>query len=108
MGLGFGCRSSCGDSPVRGNPIPSRYTVRRVQPVGRNLVAMLNYPDAINFEGNKILVFEDMTIQELDQQTAIDPHFTKFGKLLARFRPTRRGWEAALIAAEMFRGGSDD
>ncbi len=63
---------------------------------GRFILIEINYPDCTNFEGNKILVYEDVTLSRLLKQGSIDPHFTnnkKFAAPIARFIPTPRGWD---------------
>ncbi len=66
---------------------------------GRFLLIEINYPDCTNFEGNKILVYEDVTLSQLIKQKSIDPHFTsnrKFKAPIARFIPNARGWGMAV------------
>lgn len=58
----------------------------------------VEYPDCTNFEGRKILVFQDVSISMLLDQGAIDPHFSEannFHHPIARFIPTPEGWEMA-------------
>ena len=93
--MGFKYFSS-GSRPARGNPVPNNYKVVKVQPVGNYLVADLCYPDAINFEGRKILVFKDMTRDEFFMLNIIDPHFGESNSIVARFKPDREGWSNAL------------
>lgn len=69
--------------------------------MGCFLIVKIHYPNCTNFEGNKILVFRDCTLQDLEEQVAIDPHFSdskKYHHPIARFVPT----EAGLRMAERF------
>lgn len=82
-----------------GNPIPTRFKIVRYEQRGRNLAAEIEYPDARNYEGRKIIVFRDVNFLWLRAQTTIDPHFTQGSKVFARFAPTPDGWAAALDIA---------
>ena len=64
---------------------------------------MINYPDCINYEGNKILVFEGINYIKLYSQGSIDPHFSNnenFHSPIARFEPTDKGWSMAVKLCE--------
>lgn len=75
------------------NPNPENFRIKRLAQVGSFLGALIVYPDATNFEGNKILVFAGVTADELRQRATIDPHFKEEGDIIARFRPDEQGWE---------------
>lgn len=90
---------------LAGNPNPTRFQVIRLYETGKGkkqvTVAELNYPDAKNYEGRKILVYE-CSMNELNKQKALDPHFCDDKSHLspfARFEPTERGWAAACSLA---------
>ena len=77
------------------NPDPTKYKILQNIQVGNHLVIKINYPDCKNYEGNKILVFENCTLEDLKNQKIIDPHFSdnkNFKSPIARFEPTGRGW----------------
>jgi hypothetical protein len=81
------------------NPDPKNYQI--VKALERNgfLVVIINYPDCTNYEGNKILLFKNLTLLQLVNQKVIDPHFfqdDKFASPVARFVPTDEGWAMAL------------
>lgn len=82
-----------------GNPDPSNWKILKAQEHGKFLILMMEYPDCTNYEGKKILVFEDVTMIDLVNQKMIDPHFfpknPKFKSPIARFEPTDRGWKMA-------------
>lgn len=81
------------------NPNPENYKILRSERVTKNLVIEIQYLDCKNYEGRKILVFENCTLKDLEEQRFIDPHFLedkKYHSPVARFEPTQRGWEAAL------------
>jgi hypothetical protein len=92
------CRSSpyavCGSAPN-----PRRFTLTRDERIGKFLIVQANYPDATNFEGNKIMVYLfSGTSSRLRDATgnSLDPHFTPNGIApVARFEPTDRGWQMA-------------
>lgn len=84
------------------NPNPNNYKILHHEQVGDVLVIEINYPDCKNYEGNKILVFLYCTLDKLQKQKKIDPHFSnnpQFHSPFARFEPTPSGWQAALIIA---------
>ena len=69
--------------------------------VGKYLVLKVRYPDCTNYEGVKIMVYEDTNIIEIQKvnKGTIDPHFgvnPDFISPIARFEPTDRGWEMAI------------
>lgn len=91
---------SCNQNYEEFKPSPKldNYTIVKFNQVHRNLVVKIKYNDVNNYEGNKILVYEDFTIQQLKSQELIDPHFSKNIKLkfpIARFESTNKGWVLA-------------
>lgn len=87
---------------LQGNPDPKNYSVVKwVEYRVSNkvvLVLLVNYPDCKNYEGNKILVYHGVCYEALLKQGTIDPHFcdnSQFHSPIARFEPTKRGWDNA-------------
>lgn len=78
------------------NPDPYNYRVLRAQTIQDYLIMEVQYPDATNYEGRKILLFDrGVTEARLKLQGAIDPHFSDSVSVfhpIARFEPTERGW----------------
>lgn len=68
------------------------------------LVVEVLYPDATNFEGRKIMVYENVrSFADLLRRTGnrLDPHFSQVSMApIARFKPTERGWALACWFAE--------
>jgi len=84
------------------NPNPNKYEILKYAEVGNYLIVMLNYPDCLNYEGDKILVYKHCKIKDLLKQKSIDPHFSsskKFYSPVARFEPTEWGWNTAVKMA---------
>jgi hypothetical protein len=82
-----------------GTPDPKHFIVEETLQVGRFLIAQVQYPDATNFEGRKIMVFRDVDAVALLEQTALDPHFFDSPEHLApiaRFIPTLEGFNMAM------------
>lgn len=82
-----------------GMPDPKRFVVEETLQVGRFLIAQVQYPDATNFEGRKIMVFRDVDATALWDQAALDPHFCDSPDHLApivRFIPTTEGFNMAM------------
>ncbi len=80
------------------NPDPSNYKIIKSEKINNHLIVLINYPDCTNYEGNKILVFEKLNIEELINQEKIDPHFSdnkNYHSPIARFEPSEKGWSLA-------------
>ena len=91
--------------PPTGNPDPSHYQLVKAEEQPGYLIVMIRYPNCTNYEGNKILVFKDLTLIQLVNQKLIDPHFfpndAKFKSPIARFVPTQEGWDMAVAFIKM-------
>lgn len=79
------------------DPNPENFRVKDCHRIGNHWVSKINYPDARNFEGDKIL----LTTWNPLSRSIIDPHFTDGGGILARFEPTKLGWELAIKTANL-------
>jgi hypothetical protein len=69
------------------NPDPYNFSVIKREYVNGKVLALIRYPNCTNYEGKKILVLEDISLQNFDFLTKLDPHFMENGHLVARFRP---------------------
>lgn len=81
------------------NPNPKNCQITFTYTLGRYLVIKVHYPDCTNYEGNKVLVYKDVTLTQLKQQGSIDPHFSdnpKFHSPIARFVPNDEGLGLAI------------
>lgn len=100
MGLSPFSNSSYDNTTTKNiNPNPFNFKLKRGTKRGNYLIAEINYPDCKNFEGNKILVFENLEMWQLQEFKSIDPHFSNnkdFKSPIARFEPTEKGWQLAL------------
>jgi len=86
------------------NPNPSNFRIIKSEEIGMVLVVMVLYPDCTTFEGKKILVYRCTTLNDLLSQGHLDPHFSDsdiWRSPIARFRPTKEGWEHAIKFANM-------
>jgi len=82
------------------NPNPNNYKIEQVVMEGKMLILKIKYPDCSNFEGMKILVYDNVNLADLINQGSIDPHFSNaknFKSPIARFVPTAEGWQMALL-----------
>ncbi len=80
---------------IKGNPDPSNYRIIKYDSIDESLVVLIKYFDCDNYEGRKILVYENCLLEELKNQGLIDPHFSEnknYKSPIARFEPTDRGW----------------
>ena len=86
------------------NPDPSNYTILNFEVVNGFLIIFIKYHDCTNYEGVKILLFNnDVTIEKLKSQRKIDPHFSEnknYYSPIARFEPTEEGFGIAKILCE--------
>lgn len=81
------------------NPNPFIFKIKRYEQFGEIIVAEINYPNCTNYEGNKIIVLEGISTGKLKGLKCLDPHFSKNFPILARFKPTQRGWALACVFA---------
>jgi len=88
------------------NPRADRYHIEKSLQVGTALILYISYPNCTNYEGRKVLVYKDMTLDRLMvlNHQLIDPHFSdspKFISPIARFVPTDEGVRLAIELAEL-------
>lgn len=84
------------------NPNPKRFDIVHLEQIGHCVVATINYLDCTNFEGLKVCLYKDTTVQQIRSATLLDPHFSREGLApFARFKPTEEGLSAAKLLAEM-------
>lgn len=101
--MGIGIFKNCGGyrtetKYVSMNPNPANFKIQKMIELENTYVEVF-YPDAKNYEGNKVLVFKGQVAQELMAAKEIDPHFSDAGlSPIARFRPDFYGkWLAMQI-----------
>lgn len=87
------------------NPDPSNYVIELHKEYndGLYLIVMIRYLDCKNYEGRKVLVFQDCKFDDLKKQKLIDPHFSDdktFYSPIARFEPTDEGLRNAHVFVE--------
>lgn len=108
--MGMFPKKNCTSSPYaapNSNPNPEVFHIIKSQCVetttGVALVVKVHYPDAKNFEGMKIMVYEGIyNVADLIRLTCnhLDPHFAEHGTApIARFAPTDKGWRYAVSFA---------
>jgi len=86
------------------SPKIENYDIIKSTQIGDNLVVFVNYKDVTNYEGDKIMVYENCNLKKLVEQELIDPHFSLNKNMyspVARFEPTEQGWRLALLVANM-------
>ena len=79
------------------NPDPSNFKIITEVRVRNFTIFKINYPDCTNYEGDKIVVFENSDLPDVNEM--IDPHFCDKSdgpSPVARFEPTQRGWKMAI------------
>jgi len=95
---------NCSSSPYavpNSNPNPVNFKILEEKAVGQMLVLKVQYPDATNYEGIKILVYMNFTKSEdiiFKNRGKLDPHFAGDGSVspVARFEPTVVGMYMAI------------
>lgn len=58
------------------NPNPLNYKIKSFKKIGNYLIVEVNYPNCTTFEGNKILIYENISLDDLIRQMRIDPHIS--------------------------------
>lgn len=113
MGLGIGvskdsrdsgCNCNCNEVikeiRVNSTPDPYNFKIKKQEIINGYPILIVNYPDVKNYEGNKILMYPkyfDLNILA----KRMDPHFFTHGDSpIARFEPTKYGWELAVTLAK--------
>lgn len=106
MGLGP-FHKSCMSSPYAiedSNPNPKNFKIIREKLVHFILILEVEYPDAKNFEGRKIMAYSGFeSSKQLLEVTkgVLDPHFAEHGvSPIARFKPDSIGWASAVRFAK--------
>lgn len=90
---------------ITSSPDPTRFKIKKIKAYKRFICVFINYEEAINYEGNKIIVLKDSTVDEIKSLKEIDPHFWEKGKVIARFEPTEEGWKDATLYARIKSAG---
>jgi hypothetical protein len=101
--MGMFPEKNCSSSPYAipgSNPDPRNFKILRERVVHSMLILEVEYPDAKNFEGRKIMIYTgfDSSKQLLEvTKGVLNPHFAERGvSLIARFRPDNSGWSTAV------------
>jgi len=91
-------------------PDSSKYTIEDAKRIGAHLVLKVKYPNCFNcsYEGNKIMVFLNVTEIDVLKWKKIDPHFrdpkrkavNEAPSPAARFPGSPEGWSDALAYAQ--------
>ena len=81
-------------------PDPSNFKIIKdiCQQIGRFTIVVIHYPGCTNYDGYKIIVFENINLEQLFKMKNIDPHFEKGVDIIARFQPSDYG----LLCAKRF------
>lgn len=77
------------------NPDPNNYKILRSLTFNNWVLLEVKYPDCTNYEGRKLLLFRNTTLDKIMSQKSLDPHFSnnvKFISPFARFEPSNDGW----------------
>jgi len=127
LGLGFSSRGSCSESPSspkigfsRGTPVtskatrenppepphPNPYNFRLVRREDRNghSILLVHFPGCTTFKGYKVVLTKTLW----EGGDTLDPHFIGgTHNVLARFEPTKQGWELARVCADQNNGSPE-
>jgi hypothetical protein len=85
------------------NPSPRLYEINHISVYGRYTIALIKYPNCTNYEGVKILLYKDVSEDQLKSAGYLDPHFcesVEHLKPMARFVPTIEGMSMAIELAQ--------
>lgn len=85
--------------PQTSTPDPTDFKVIKRVVVNGYPIYWVKYPGVENYEGNKILMYPRFFNEDLIKER-MDPHFfTKGDSPIARFEPTKYGWDLAIKLA---------
>ena len=85
---------------VNSTPDPTKFVIRKKEIVNGYPILVVQYPDVLNYEGIKVLMYDKNFDLKLIKKR-IDPHFFKEGDSpIARFEPTAAGIAMAHILAK--------
>jgi len=80
------------DKQQDSNPDPSNFTIKKIKKIGDYLWVLVNYPNCLEYRGDKILVFYKIKKEDFLKWKLLDPHFSEIGRSpIARFRPNTIG-----------------
>lgn len=78
-------------------PNPKIFQIVELKEFGCFVIGKIKYPDCLNFEGTKILIWKDTNIESIRNLDVIDPHFSNSVlSPFVRFKPTQGGYNAAM------------
>ena len=85
---------------INSTPDPIKFEVVKIDIVNGYPILLVNYPNVVNYEGDKILMYEkNFDLRKIANH--LDPHFFTAGDSpIARFEPTDYGWELAITLAK--------
>ena len=88
---------------VNSTPDPTKFKILKNFHVNGYPIFLVQYEDVENYEGRKILMYPKNFNTEL-LENRMDPHFfTEGDSPIARFEPTKYGWELAMTLAKALR-----
>lgn len=66
-----------GDSSSRhpADPNPALFSIKELKQIGEFVLAVVNYPNCTEYEGDKILIYDDVSMGTIARQEVLDPHF---------------------------------
>ena len=74
------------------NPNPKNFKILNITQIKKNVLLVVQYPDCINYEGKKIMVYYNVKKSEILKLKSLDPHFCdNCISPFARFEPTEKG-----------------
>lgn len=80
------------------NPKPHLFTIKNLENVNGNTIALVNYPNCTTFNGDKLLLIRGF--YNKGNFKILDPHFLDDKHIvIGRFIPTKEGWKMARVAA---------
>ena len=89
--------------PPPPNPNPSRFKILQTFVWNNHILVRVKYPDCTSYEGEKLLLYLNTSLEQIAREKFLDPHFSDKPGLYpnARFEPTDRGLD---MAFELLRG----
>ena len=88
------------DTNTSPNPNPYRFKVKHIFKSKKHIMYIINYPDAVTYNGDKILIYnikQENKIKKLIEDKNLDPHFLENETSpIVRFPANEEGFDLAL------------
>jgi hypothetical protein len=57
------------------DPRPNLFKIKEIKQIGKFVLAVVNYPNCTEYNGDKILIYDFVSVADVASQKLLDPHF---------------------------------